>query len=140
MKHLLALFAILLAGCAGTIVKDPATGAVTFNVSAGKLEVAAHADLLAAAAYATAHGYPARAAVWAAEDARLTAIETQISACANAIAASLPKPVSGPAPTPFLAIEIGAEAVGQFSGLPASVKINCAPFPIVTLPILPKLP
>lgn len=133
MKILRAvLLAALLAGCAA---------APAIDVSQTKLAIATHDDLLAAAKYATDHGYPARAAVWLAEDAKLTAIESQISACANAIEAALPRaPSATTPPTPFLGLEMAAEAVGSFTGVPASVKINCEPFPIITLPVFPKLP
>lgn len=144
MKRIIiaALAAVCLAACA-TTTTTAADGTTTTQVDAtkGQVAVAAHEDLLAAAAYAQAHGYPARAAVWLAEDARLTAIETQISACANSIAASLPKPGTGPAPVgPFTAVEIAAETVASFNGPSAAVKANCEPFPIVTVPALPKLP
>lgn len=143
MKRFIVVAAMLmLAGCAGQIVVDPATGAKTIDISAGKLEVATHNDLLAAAAYADSHGYPARAAVWLAHDAHLTAVEGQISACANAIGADLAalKPAPGGAMTPFLAVEMGAEAVGNFTGASAKTKILCHAFPIISLPGLPSLP
>lgn len=140
MKKILFLCSAvaILAGCATAGGADPAA---LVDVSQSKLAVATHNDLQAAAKYAEDHGFPARAAVWRAHDAHLAAVEAQISACANAIQASLPKaPAAGTPPTPFLAVEMGAEAVGQFSGVPAAVKINCAPFPIIALPGLPKLP
>jgi pectin methylesterase-like acyl-CoA thioesterase len=134
MKMIALIFALLLTACA-----TPPTPTKPLDATKTELAVVTHADLQAAAAYATAHGYPARAAVWTAEDARLTAIEVQISACANAIQAALPPaPTAGAPVGVFTAVEMGAEAVGQYSGVPASVKINCAPFPIVTLPALPK--
>ena len=143
MKTMLCIIVIFLAGCAGQIVVDPTTGANTVDISAGKLEVATHNDLLAAAAYAEAHGYPARAAIWRAHDAHLTAVEGQISACANAINADLKAKLGGlsgcPA-SPFLAIEMAAEAVGTASGPSPAVKMYCQALPIVTLPGLPKLP
>lgn len=118
-----------------------AANQTTVDVTKSKLAVATHADLQAAAKYASDHGYTARAAVWAVEDAKLSAVETQINVCANAIAANLPKPIDGSVKlTPFLASEMAAEVVGNFEAVPAVVKINCAPFPIVTLPVLPKLP
>ena len=131
MKYLLfAVLLALLAGCSGQPIQQ------------SNLSVATHADLRAAAAYAQANGYPARAAVWMAEDAKLGAIETQITACQAAINAAMPKaPATSGAPvTPFLGVEMAAEAVGNFTGIPASVKITCAPFPIVTLPAMPKIP
>lgn len=141
MKHLAALAVAILTGCATTT--DPVTGAKTIapvDVTQTKLAVATHADLIAAAAYADKNGYPARAAVWRAHDAHLSAVETQINACANALAASLPKVTAGAPPTPFLAVEMSAEAVGNFTGASPAVKINCAAFPIITLPSLPTLP
>lgn len=102
------------------------------------LSVATHADLQAAAKYASDHGYPARAAVWLAHDAHLSAVEAQINACADAISAALPKPSSAQPLSPFLAVEMAAETVGSIA-VPASVKINCAPFPIIGLPVLPRL-
>ena len=70
-----------------------------------------------AAAYATANGYPARAKVWEALDA-------QVSACEAAINASLPKlPPSGSTIGAATAFEVGAEAVG--TGIPAAVIVNC---------------
>jgi uncharacterized protein YceK len=128
MKYLVLL---LLSGCATL---------QSLDVAQSKLAVATHADLLAAAKYATDHGYTARAAVWMAEDAKLSAIEAQINACASAIEAAVPKVSLTTPPTPFLGIEVAAEAVGTFSGVPSSVKINCEPFPIITLPVFPKLP
>lgn len=144
MKRILvggtAFVALALGGCAGSIVKDPTTGAVTVDVTKSDGAVATHSDLQAAAAYAAAHGYAARAAVWQAEDAKLTAIETQISACANSIAADLAllKPAPDGTVTPFLAVEMGAEAVGNFTGASAKTKILCAAFPVVIPPALPK--
>lgn len=129
----LVTVALLVSACALNNLKP-------VDVSQSKLAVATHNDLLAAAQYATDHGYPARAAVWLAEDAKLSAIESQISTCANAIEAALPKAPSLSTPlTPFLGIEMAAEAAGSVTGIPASVKINCEPFPIITLPVFPKL-
>ena len=138
----------MLMGCATTKVTTTATaadGTVTtktvVDVSQSSLAVATHNDLLAAAQYATAHGYPARAAVWLAEDAKLTAIEAHISACANSIAADLQQNTS-PSNTgsggPFLAVEMATEAVGNFTGASAKTKITCAAMPVVVMPILPK--
>lgn len=147
MKRIILIAASALAfaslgGCAGAITKDPTTGAVTVDLTKGELAVATHADLQAAAKYAADHGFPARAAVRQAMDTLLTAIETQGSACANAIAAAIPKPpAAGAGPlTPILAAEMAEEALGNFSGIPAQVKILCAPIPIPALPGLPKLP
>ena len=130
------LFAIMLA-----LVLGACATLKPVDVTQSKLAVATHADLLAAAKYATDHGYPARAAVWMAEDAKLSAIEAQINTCANAIEAALPKaPALSSPPTPFLAVEMAAEAAGNVTGIPATVKINCEPFPIITLPVFPKIP
>ena len=146
MKLLLAVLALALAGCAGVEVKttDPATGATTttIDLTQGKLAVATHADLQAAAAYATAHGYPERAAVRMAQDTVLTAVEKQASACANAIQAALDqiKPLGAPAAGPITTLEMTEEAVGNFQGIPARVKILCAPAPLPPLPPLPGIP
>lgn len=131
MKLFRILILTVLTGC---------TTLSAIDISQSKLAVATHNDLQAAAKYATDHGYPARAAVWLAEDARLAAIEVQINACAKAIEAALPPAPTGQIPTPFLGLEMAAEAVGTFSGISPSIKINCAAFPIVALPLLPKLP
>ena len=129
MKRLFALLCIsitcLFAGCQ-TLASLPTS----------TLALQGHADAQAAAAYATANGYPARAAMW-------VAIDTQITACEAAIAAAAPKPpTTGTAPAgPHLALdfEVGAEAIGNFSGIPASVKVNCAPLPLIIFPVIPKL-
>ena len=42
-------------------------------------------------------------------------------------------------PVAFTAFEIAAEASGNLQGIPASVKLNCAPLPLITFPTL-KLP
>lgn len=139
---LIASASMLLAACASAGTTDPAAAAAPIDVSKSDLAVATHNDFQAAAKYATDHGYPERAAVWQAHDAHLTAVEGQISACANAIAGDLAamKPQGVGSLTPFLAVEMAAEAVGNFSGASAKTKILCAPFPLVRLPILPKLP
>ena len=141
MKRLLSICLIaLLAGCAGTITKS-STGAITVNVAAGTAEVATHNDLLAAAAYATAHGYTAVAGVYTAQDTLLTATENQISACGNAIAQSLPTPPSVPAGAgPILKFEIAREAVGGISAMPATVQVNCEPIVLPQLPSFPAIP
>ena len=115
---LVAIIAMaLLGGCAGT-----------------PISTVTHEDLQAAATYATQNGFPARAAVW-------TAIDTQLTACEDAIKASGPtKPNLPPNGGVFLAFEVGAEAVGSFSGVPANVKINCAPLPLIGFPLLPVKP
>ena len=140
MNRLLAVLVITLAGCAGTVIQDPATGTVTVNVSAGKVAVATHADLLAAAAYADAHGFPERASMRRAMDALLTAAENQTSACANAILADLPKkPANVAGMGPITLAEAAEEAAGNFVGISARVKTLCAPIPMPILPA-PKLP
>lgn len=145
MKRYLVIACVLLGGCAGIEVQTTdATGKTTtsINLSAGKIEVATHNDLLAAAKYAEDHGFPARAAVWRAHDAHLTAVEGQISACLNAIKADLASKLGGAgaaSATPFLAMEMAAEAVGTASGPSPAVKLNCAPFPLIHLPRLPAL-
>jgi len=109
------------------------TACASVNVSQTKLAVVTHTDLQAAAAYANGNGYPARAAVY-------TAIDTQLTACENAITAAEPKFTAAPTvPGAFTAFEIAAEAAGNVTGIPATVKINCAALPIVTFPTL-KLP
>ena len=121
MRYLVFFVVAMLAACATPVTQT-------------KLAVATHNDLQAAATYATQNGYPARAAVW-------TAIDTQLTACENAIQASVPIKPNLPANGGvFLAFEVGAEAVGTFSGTPASVKINCEPLPIITFPMLPVKP
>jgi hypothetical protein len=113
------LLALALSGCA------------SLNISTTPLAVATHNDLQAAAAYATAHGYPARAAV------RL-AIDAQLTACELAISAALPQAPAAAGPVgPITLAEMAEEALGNISGIPASVKINCAPVPIVVFPKLP---
>lgn len=133
-RYTIALFACLaFSGCATT--PKP------LDFTATKLAVASHADLTAAAQRATANGYPSRAAFWTAVDGLLTAQEAQANACEAAINAALPKTTgtiafAGPAD----ALEGAAEAVGSFSGIPASVKITCEPLPIPSLPLLPAIP
>ena len=136
MRYAYALAAILgfgtMAGCS-TVPK--------IDFTATKLATATHADLRAASARATVNGYPSRAAFWNAVDGLLSAQEQQANACEAAIAASLPKsPASVTFAGPADALEAGAEAVGSFSGIPASVKIVCEPLPIPALPALPLLP
>ena len=134
MKLFAAIALLAFAGCATNPPGKP------IDISTRPLELATHNDLLAAAKYAEDHGYPARGAVWRAHDAHLTAVEGQISACLNAIAAAKP---SAPANTgslgPFTLIEMGAEAVASFNqGLSAAVQINCEPLPLVNLPVIIK--
>lgn len=102
------------------------SGCASFGT--GPLATATHNDLVAAAALATANGYPARAAV------RL-AIDAQLTACEQAIAAAAPKaPAITGAVGPITAAEMLEEAVGSFTGIPATVKINCSPIPVVIFP------
>jgi hypothetical protein len=103
------------------------------NVAQSKVATVTHNDLVAAAAYATANKYPARAAVYQAIDAQLLACENAITA-AEVAAPAVPANAGA-----FTAFEMAAEAAGNVSGIPASVKINCAPLPLITFPTL-KLP
>lgn len=134
---LVAGAALALAGCA--TAAGP-TGTVDFTKT--ELAVATHIDLQAAAKYADDHGFPARAAVWRAHDAHLTAVEAQATECAQAIEADLAAMAPGGTlpPSPFLAAEMAAEAVGRLTGPSARTRTACAPFPIVVLPALPRLP
>ena len=126
MKRAIAMLAVaavalMLSACA------------TVNVDQTKIATVTHADLRAAAAYAAKNGYPDRAAVY-------TAIDTQLTACNNAITAAEPHaPMVDTLPGAFTAFEIAAEAAGNVSGIPAAVKIHCAALPIVTFPTL-RLP
>ena len=145
MKLLLAVLALALAGCAGVEVKttDPATGAVTttIDLTQGKLPQDLHKDLTAAAARATANGYAGRAAVWLAEDAKLTAMEKQASDCINAIKADLPQPGTGLGQTAgvFDAEEALTEKIGTVKLVSAKTLILCKPMPVVAFPaLLPK--
>ena len=122
MKYFIFSLILLLSACATTV-----------DMSQTKIAQVTHQDLEAAALYANNHGYPARAAVY-------VAIETQLTACEKAITAA--EPVIGPSPNVpgvFTAFEIAAEAAGSLQGIPADVKLNCAPLPLVTFPTL-KLP
>lgn len=113
----------------------------SINVAQTPLAKATQADLAAAAAYAQANGYPAVAAVYNAQAAQLTAINGQIQACLDAIAASKPKlPTANGNVGPILAFEMARETVGTFSGVPAQVRLNCEPIPLIALPALPKIP
>jgi|SRR5580692_3352408 hypothetical protein len=115
-KFSIALCAILASGCA-----------TAPNIAGSKGAQFAHADMQAAAAYATKNGFPARAAMW-------TAIDAQVTACENAISAAAPvaPTITGAA----MLLEVSAEAAG--TGIPAAVSVNCAPIPIVLMPALPK--
>ena len=124
-----ACLAVFLSACA------------SINIAQTGLAKATQADLAAAAAYAQANGFPAVAAVYTAQAAQLTAINGQIQACLDAIAASKPKlPTASGNVGPILAFEMARETVGTFSGVPASVKLNCEPIPLIALPTLPKIP
>ena len=138
MKKLcLLLLSSLLTACA--TAQAPVTGAAP--ASTPTLQQVTHTDLLAAAARATKANYPARAQMWMAIDTLLTAQETQAAACLAAIKAALPTPGSLPQVAgAFDGIEAAAEAVGNFQGIPAVVKLNCEPLPIPTLPALPAIP
>lgn len=139
--------ALLLSACASAppASAPPAPGATVVGVSApaatplAKLKQLTHDDLKAAAAYATAHGYPARAAMWTAIETQLTAAEGQVAACKAAIEAALPKPSADGVVGLATLTEIGAEAVAQ--GVSAAVKANCEPIVVPSgLIPLPRLP
>lgn len=84
-----------------------------------------HADVQTAAAYATANGYPARAAFW-------LAVDQQVTACEDALAAAAPRaPAAGGTIGLATAFEVAAEAVG--TGIPPKVTVNCS---LITLPRL----
>lgn len=139
MKRLAVLFTALLTACA-TAQTPPAAGTATAATKPTLAEVT-HADLQAAAARATKNGYPARAGVWQALDTLLAAQENQAKACLAAIKAALPQPGGVPQVAGvFDGIEAAAEAVGNFQGIPAVVKLNCEPLPIPKLPALPGIP
>ena len=122
MRYLLSAITLLLV-----------TACASINVAQTPLAVVTHNDLQAASAYATSNGYTDRAAVYQAIDAQLTA-------CENAITAAEPKaPAQTSVPGAFTAFEIAAEAAGNVTGIPATVKIHCAPLPVVAFPTL-KLP
>lgn len=128
MKTLISTLAIvaLLAGCASAPPASQPIAAVPAAAPVKQsLATITHGDLKAAADYATAHGYPARAAMWIAFDTQLTAAEAQVAACKAAIEASLPQRQPSGMVGAFTLIEMGAEAVA--TGVPASVKANCEP-------------
>jgi hypothetical protein len=116
MKIIIVLvMAIMLSACA--------TAGAQSSPSPGPIAKLTHADLQTAAAYATANGFPARAAVY-------TALDTQLTACENAIAAAGPKAVpAGSTVGIFTAFEVAAETVA--TGIPASVRVNCS---AITIP------
>ena len=122
MRYLVVL-ALVLAGCATPVE----------NTDVSKFT---HADLQNAAAIATKNGYPARAAVWTANDQLLTSWEKQIDACNQAILAAKPTAPSGTIGI-ATATELAAETVG--GGVPASVTLNCQPLPIPQIPIFPAI-
>lgn len=138
MKRAIAIFAVLLAGCATTV--DPSGKETIKPVDFTQTELATvtHADLQAAAARAEKNGFPARAGVWRSFDIQLTAWEQQANACAAAIKAAIPSAGQPPFAGAFDALEAAAEAVGQ--GIPSSLKINCTPLPIPKMPFLPLIP
>jgi len=123
MRYLVVL-ALMLAGCATPIE----------NTDVSKFT---HADLQNAAAIATANGFPARAAVWTANDQLLSAWEKQIDACNQAILGMKP-PTTGGTVGVATATELAAEAVG--SGIPPAVKLNCEPLPVPNMLVFPKIP
>lgn len=142
MKFTVVLLCLILAACASTPSSPPAGAAVSTPTSTASaplsLKTLTHADLQAAAAYATAHGYPSRAAMYTAIETQLTAAENQIQACKAAIAAALPTSPTVAPPGAFTALEMAAEAVGQ--GIPASIRITCEPIVVPSgLIPLPKL-
>lgn len=112
MKYtLLAL--ILLTGCAAQ-----ADDLKPLDLSSLPLSKFTHADIKNAADYATSNGYPARAAVW-------NAIDAQLTACEGAINTLMPKlPSSGSTVGLATGFEIAAEGVG--TGIPTAVKLNCS--------------
>jgi hypothetical protein len=128
MKLILAVIAALaLSACSimQPVVSQPtgpaspaAQKATAAGFDIGQLPIAkfTHADLLGAAAYANGNGYPARANVY-------TAIEAQLTACEQAIGAAAPKAPAPGSVGVFTAYEVAAEAVGQ--GVPSNVRINC---------------
>lgn len=121
MKRYLILMLFPFAGCATAV-----------DLTQTELAVATHSDLLAAASYAETNGYAARAAVWRALDAQLTA-------CEKAITAAIPaRPALPDGAGPIAMLEVAAEAAGNVSGVPASVKIACEPLPIIRFPVLVK--
>ncbi len=118
MKILLLSMVLAVSGCALL----PTGG---FDPASLPLSKFTHADLQAAAAYANANGFPARAAVY-------TAIDIQLTACETAIASASPKPVpTGTTVGAFTLFEVAAEQAA--TGIPSAVKINCS---AVTLPTL----
>jgi len=139
---ILAVVAASLQGCATTNNAPEATAGVatvprSIDFTSTKLATVTHADLQAAAARADKNGFPARAAVWRSFDVQLTAWEQQANVCEAAIKAALPlggQQFAGA----FDAIEAAAESVG--TGIPASVRVNCAPLPIPQMPTLPGIP
>jgi hypothetical protein len=138
MKRIIAVLAVLLLfGCAAqaqigstsiSVGDSSPAGADSSLLSQGILKFTL-ADLEAAATYATTNGYPARAAVYRAHAAHLTAVTAQVRACKDAIAAALPKPVQPGTAGAFLLFEMAAEKVGQ--GISPQVRINCG---AITLP------
>ena len=136
MKKLILLASLALAACAS----DPSTGQPAVpDFTQTQLATITHDDLVAASNRAKANGFPARAQMWTALDGLLTAREQQANACAQAIAAMLPKQPDAKFAGAADAAEAAAELVSTFSISP-QVKANCTLIPIPTLPGLPALP
>lgn len=114
MKILLAIICLIIPAC-GTSPAISNSGAAISDLPLSKFT---HADIKNAADYATTHGYPARAAVW-------LAIDTQLSACEQAIDKLMPQsPTAGTTIGLAMGFEIAAEGVGN--GIPSAVKLNCS--------------
>ena len=118
------LLCLLLPACSVAQTSPPAP----ITLSHFGLSKFTHADLQNAAAIAAKNGYPARAAMWTAKDALLTAAENQVAACAASLATLAP--VAPPSGTVGLATldELATEQIGK--GIPASVIANCKVIPI----------
>lgn len=112
MKYTLIL-AVALSGCATNLIGEDSN-----------LSVALHSDIEAAAQYAEANGYPERAAV-------RRAIAAQLKSCEAAISQAKPKIPEGKI-GPILLAEMLEERAGE--GVPARVKILCAPMPLFRFP------
>lgn len=142
----IAVVALALGGCAGSIVKDPESGAVTVDVTKSEGAAVTHEDILDARGVALASAdkatdpalkaaLKARAQKYLAFDTLLTAHEGQASACVNAILAMKPPaPTNAPGadgkPHAFRDFEIAAETLGQLQGLTPAAKLACADLPI----------
>lgn len=119
MRTIVLCLAFALAGCASTKVPTAE------DISNLPLVKFTHEDLKTAAAYAASNGFPARASVY-------LAMEAQLTACEKAIAAAAPKLPPAGSVGAFTAFEVAAETAGQ--GIPANVKLNCSAIQ------LPKIP